>query len=601
MISKHPVIVFALLAATAALAQQPPAEAPAGTLGQAFVTRYARFQPVPFDTLPGWNTDSLRASLEVFGRSCKVLSRKDAWNSACTELAATDESSDEAARRFFETHFQVYQVMNPDESVDGRITGYYEPMLDGRSQRDEAYRFPVYGAPHDLYQLDARSLSGASRQWFRIEDARLLAAAPGTADAREYEVLLGDDPPGMADKRFRVRIDDDRIVPYYNRQQIESQGIDAPVLAWVEDAYALYSMQVQGSGKIQLEDGRLLRLAYAEQNGQPFLPNATASDDAMVSSAIKTRGLRLGAASIAGKATAAPGDDVAAIIARLGQGSTAKPAVPANAPLPAPAAPPPRAPALQAANHQGNAEVQAIIAQLSHGSSGGRSAPPPPTSMPAAAPVAAPKARDPQVQAMIAQLLGKAPPPAAAGATPASTTPSISGADAARLAADKQRTGAAQHLAASRPGSGSLSGIGDPSYVFFRAIPDSPQGPLGALGVPLTAGRSLAVDPRTTPLGAPVFVTTAAPGGGGNLQRLMFAQDTGGAIRGSVRGDFFWGFGDDAGSMAASMNANGRMWLLLPRGLTLGALSPRMRTRGLGDPTHAPECVIPDDDTCVED
>jgi membrane-bound lytic murein transglycosylase A len=118
--------------------------------------------------------------------------------------------------------------------------------------------------------------------------------------------------------------------------------------------------------------------------------------------------------------------------------------------------------------------------------------------------------------------------------------------------------------------------------------------------VPLTAGRSLAVDPRTTPLGAPVFVTTAAPGGAGSIDRLMFAQDTGGAIRGSVRGDFFWGFGDDAGSMAASMNANGRMWLLLPKGLTLGALNPKVRTRGLGSSTAAPDCVIPDDESCVE-
>nr|WP_254058610.1 3D domain-containing protein [Dyella sp. S184] len=204
---------------------------------------------------------------------------------------------------------------------------------------------------------------------------------------------------------------------------------------------------------------------------------------------------------------------------------------------------------------------------------------------------------------MIAQLLGKAPPPAAAGSYSSDSTHNgsgISGSDAARLAADPHHTGAAKHLAASSGGAGSVSGIGDPSYVFFRVIPDGPQGPLGALGVPLTAGRSLAVDPRTTPLGAPVFVTTAAPGGAGNLDRLMFAQDTGGAIRGSVRGDFFWGFGDDAGSMAASMNANGRMWLLLPKGLTLGALNPKVRTRGLDSAATAPDCVIPDDQSCVE-
>jgi len=599
--------------ATTSPAPAATSSAASTALGQPFVTKYARFQPVPFDTLPGWGTDSLRESLEVFGRSCKVLSRKDAWSGACAELVAADSSSDAAARRFFEAHFQVYQVMNPDATADGRITGYYEPKLDGHSTRDAQFRFPVYGAPRDLYQLDARSLSGAARQWFRIEDNHLLAAAQGSADAREYELALDSDNPGLADKRYRVRIDGDRIVPYFNRQQIEGQGIDAPVLAWVADAYALYSMQVQGSGKIRLENGELVRLAYAEQNGQPFLPNASSSDSALASSAIKTRGLHLAAASAAGDAANAPSEDVSAIIAQLkhseggGAGTTAS----ATISTPPPIARATMTSSTSAGDRAGNAQVQAIIAQLKHG--GGAAAPASQnvgntysntTAMPVAAPTAAPKAHDPQVQAMIAQLLGKAPPPAATGATPTprnEMSSSISGSDAARLAADPQHKGAAKHLAVSGAGGGgSVSGIGDPSYVFFRVIPDGPQGPLGALGVPLTAGRSLAVDPRTTPLGAPVFVTTAAPGGAGSLERLMFAQDTGGAIRGSVRGDFFWGFGDDAGSMAASMNANGRMWLLLPKGLTLGALNPKVRTRGLGSAAMAPDCVIPDDESCVE-
>ncbi|WP_216840696.1 MltA domain-containing protein [Dyella sp. S184] len=589
-------------AVSTAASANPAVATSADVLGQPFVTKYARFQPVPFNTLPGWNTDALRESLDVFSRSCKVLSRKSAWSEACSDLSATDASSDDAARHFFEMHFQVYQVMNPDATADGRITGYYEPKLEGHSTRTAQFRFPVYGAPRDLYELDARSLSGASHQWFRIKDGRLLAAAPDTADAHEYELALDNDMPGLADKRYRVRLDGNRIVPYFNRQQIESQSIDAPVLAWVDDAYALYSMQVQGSGKIKLEDGRIVRVAYAEQNGQPFLPNASASDTALATSAIKTRGLRLGAASAADTAANAPNEDVASIIAQLNHGGGAPAATAAAAPAthteihndP---------PADSNGASSGNAQVQAIIAQLQHGSSSGNASASTPTPMPATAPAVAPKAHDPQVQAMIAQLLGKAPPPAAAGSYSSDSTHNgsgISGSDAARLAADPHHTGAAKHLAASSGGAGSVSGIGDPSYVFFRVIPDGPQGPLGALGVPLTAGRSLAVDPRTTPLGAPVFVTTAAPGGAGNLDRLMFAQDTGGAIRGSVRGDFFWGFGDDAGSMAASMNANGRMWLLLPKGLTLGALNPKVRTRGLDSAATAPDCVIPDDQSCVE-
>jgi 3D (Asp-Asp-Asp) domain-containing protein len=105
----------------------------------------------------------------------------------------------------------------------------------------------------------------------------------------------------------------------------------------------------------------------------------------------------------------------------------------------------------------------------------------------------------------------------------------------------------------------------DPSYVFFREIPDGPEGPIGALGVPLTAGRSVAVDPRTTPLGYPVFVSTSQPGRKGKLNRLVMAQDTGGAIRGAVRADYFWGFGADAYAQAARMKESGRMWLMLDR------------------------------------
>jgi len=89
--------------------------------------------------------------------------------------------------------------------------------------------------------------------------------------------------------------------------------------------------------------------------------------------------------------------------------------------------------------------------------------------------------------------------------------------------------------------------------------------PPGALGVPLTAERSIAVDPRTIPLGAPVFLATTYPSSTVPLQRLMVAQDTGGAIKGPVRADFFWGCGEAAGNQAGRMKQQGRMWVLLPR------------------------------------
>jgi membrane-bound lytic murein transglycosylase A len=105
----------------------------------------------------------------------------------------------------------------------------------------------------------------------------------------------------------------------------------------------------------------------------------------------------------------------------------------------------------------------------------------------------------------------------------------------------------------------------NPSYVFFRELP-TPEGPIGALNVPLLAEYSLAVDRRFVPLGAPVYLATTMPLSEEPLERLMAAQDVGGAIRGVVRADFFWGTGPDAGAQAGRMRQQGRMWLLWPIG-----------------------------------
>lgn len=108
----------------------------------------------------------------------------------------------------------------------------------------------------------------------------------------------------------------------------------------------------------------------------------------------------------------------------------------------------------------------------------------------------------------------------------------------------------------------------DPSVVFFREEPlgNPALGPAGSLGVPLTPSRSVAVDPTAIPLGAPVFLATTFPDSQTALDQLVFAQDTGGAIRGSVRADYFWGIGAQAGAQAGDMRQPGRMWLIWPKG-----------------------------------
>ncbi|MEK7802701.1 MAG: MltA domain-containing protein, partial [Pseudomonadota bacterium] len=99
------------------------------------------------------------------------------------------------------------------------------------------------------------------------------------------------------------------------------------------------------------------------------------------------------------------------------------------------------------------------------------------------------------------------------------------------------------------------------SYVFFKKLDTT--GPVGAEGVVLTPERSLAVDHKFLPYGLPVFITADAP----HLARLMVAQDTGGAIQGILRGDVFWGAGENAAVMAGPMKAKGQFWVLLPKDL----------------------------------
>ena len=110
----------------------------------------------------------------------------------------------------------------------------------------------------------------------------------------------------------------------------------------------------------------------------------------------------------------------------------------------------------------------------------------------------------------------------------------------------------------------------NPRYIFFKEEPlsaiDSSTGPRGAQGVPLTAGRSIAVDPGSIPYGSALWLDTTEPLSNTPLRRVVMAQDTGSAIIGAVRVDYFWGWGDTAEQQAGRMKQSLRMWVLVPRG-----------------------------------
>jgi membrane-bound lytic murein transglycosylase A len=368
---------FAFLAACTTAPAPPVATAPAA------VAPFAPFAVSKWEMLPDWQSVDLQQTWAAFWQSCSALKNKPAWQPVCARANELTQPDNNTLRAFFEEAFTPYQVFNPDGSSQGLITGYYEPKLYGSRVKTARFRYPLYAPPDDLLTIE-----------------------------------LGDMYPQLKDLRLRGRLLGNRVVPYYSRGEIDSgkAPLQGRELFWVDNAVDLFFLQIQGSGRIELPDGTLVKVGYAEQNGHPY-------------TSIGTKLVAMGAFKLE------------------------------------------------------ESSMQNI-----------------------------------------------------------------------KLWAQKNPTRLAGLLEQ------------NPSYVFFRELPNDLPAPLGALGVPLTNEYSLAVDTRTIPLGAPVFLATTYPNTAEPLNRLMLAQDTGGAIRGAVRGDFFWGFGERAGNQAGRMKQIGQMWVLFPKG-----------------------------------
>lgn len=528
-------------ACAVALALAAPARAAEERAG--FSTRHAQFLPAEWGELPGWQQDDLADAWRAFVNSCAALARRPGWDAPC-ERSRDAGTGNDALRAFFEREFVLYEIRNTDSTPEGVITGYYEPLLAGSRTRQGAFTIPVHGTPADMLTLDVRLWPRALRGRplpARLEGRKVIPMPEANAP---YLLDVGDLAPDERDKKLRLRLDGQRLVPYYTRAEIQRDGLArAPVLAWVADAVGLYSMQIQGSGKLRLPDGRMLRLAYAEQNGQPFRPPVAATTG-------KTGRVRLTMRGLSIELPEGEADEAAAEPEPVTRGAR------------------PRSSAAVS-----DAEVERMIERLA----GGR----------------------PEAPKAIAAAAAPAVAPAAPRARAAASAP---GAAARRERAPAAVAGTPAPMVFAAPSAATLDAMaGDPSYVFFREIPDGPGGPIGALGVPLTPGRSVAVDPRITPLGFPVFLSTQNPADRSAFNRLVMAQDTGGAIRGAVRADYFWGFGADAYVRAVRMKENGRMWLLMPVAQQLALREQATVTRGAAGSAAASDCLIADADYCVED
>ncbi|MCB1834128.1 MAG: MltA domain-containing protein, partial [Geminicoccaceae bacterium] len=201
-------------------------------------------EPVSFSELDGWrDDDGMAEALRAFARSCERIAGMDAkrdwglagrvehWQGVCADLAFAGDP-----RAYFETRFQAYRVLWGDEE-DGLFTGYYEPLLHGSRTPDDHYSVPLHERPSDLVSVDLSAFS---------EDFR--------------------------GRRVGGRIEGTRLVPYADRAAIDGGAIDdvAPTFLWVDDAVEKFFLQIQGSGQVRLEDGEVIRVGYADQNGRPY-------------------------------------------------------------------------------------------------------------------------------------------------------------------------------------------------------------------------------------------------------------------------------------------------------------------------------------------
>jgi membrane-bound lytic murein transglycosylase A len=208
-----------------------------------------RLGAVSFAELQGWVANDPKAALEAFRRSCVAISTKPDeapmggvnyagtagdWRQLCLAASAIPSDDAQAVRTFFETEFVPYRVAQ--SSGMGLFTGYYEPQLRGSRTKQGPYQTPLYGIPGDLVNVDL----GLFR-----------------------ETLRG--------QRIVGQVANGRLIPYPARAEIEGSGLPyAKPLLYVDDAIDAFFLQIQGSGRVVLDDGSVVRAAYAAQNGRSY-------------------------------------------------------------------------------------------------------------------------------------------------------------------------------------------------------------------------------------------------------------------------------------------------------------------------------------------
>ncbi len=303
--------------------------------------------------------------LQVFKTNCETQKAQTIYGDLCTNAANVTD-----AKAYIQDNFTLTTV-----GEDGLLTGYYEPELQGSLVQTDKYKYPIYNTPDDL-----------------------------------VVVKLGSIYNKLNDYRLRGRLESNVLVPYYSREELNKRDINASVICYTDSKIDLFFLEVQGSGRVTLNDGKTIFIGFDNQNGHPY----------------KSIGKHL-----------------------ISLGEISKEDI-----------------SLQSIREWFKRNPNRVDEILNH----------------------------------------------------------------------------------------------NPSVVFFN---QREQGATGALGVELTPLRSVAVDKRRVPLGSMLLLQASDENV--NYNRIVFAQDTGGAIKGEVRADMFLGFGENAGKIAGELKAPLKLWIYTPK------------------------------------
>ncbi len=326
--------------------------------------------PSDYESLAGWNEEDFDVILQLFQQSCTTQPAQQLYGKLCDEAGQTGD-----AKVFFESSLHPYKIIAADGSDTGLMTGYYEPLLYGSLKKNERFRYPLFAVPDDLITVKLDTI---------------------------YPELKG--------LRLRGRLEGNTLVPYSSREAMIDSNTS--VICWVDDKVSLFFLEVQGSGRIELDNGEMIFIGFANQNGHPYRS--------------------------------------------IGKYLVEKEEISAD-----------------------KISLQSIRKWLDDHPD------------------------------RVDELLNI-----------------------------------------------------NPSYVFFQ---ERSQSATGSLGLVLTAERSIAVDRHYIPLGSMLFMQSRDPFTQKPIQKTVFAQDTGGAIKGELRADMFWGYGEEAEHKAGKMQEPLELWILMPK------------------------------------